>query len=49
MAAEAPLVDELIAWDWHMLRGYPGDGPTNVTTALYDEYKTYIGQNVSLE
>ena len=47
MAAEAPL--ELIAWDWHMLREYPGDGPTNVTTALYDEYKTYVGQNVSLE
>lgn len=44
MANEEPLVDQLVAWDWHMLRGYPGDGPTNMTVELYDEYKAYIGR-----
>ena len=42
MANEAPLVDELIAWEWHScLSPY---GTTNLTAQLYAEYLQYVGR-----
>ena len=39
-ANEYPLVDKLIAWEWHTcLSPY---GNTNLTTIVYNEYLAYI-------
>lgn len=40
MANEAPLADELIAWEWHScLSPY---GSTNDTNEVYLQYKAYV-------
>ena len=40
IANEAPLADELIAWEWHScLSPY---GQTNWTTTVYEDYKAYV-------
>jgi hypothetical protein len=42
MANEAPLVDELIAWEWHSCLS--PFGTSSWTSTLYSQYKAYVGR-----
>ena len=40
LANEAPLVDEVVAWEWHSCLS--PHGATSSTTVLYEAYKSYV-------